>query len=36
MYIEIILTVHNTLKAVELIGMTELRVGALGAERERD
>ena len=36
MYIAISLTVHDTLKAVELIAATELRVGALGTERERD
>ena len=35
MYIVILLTVHDTLKAVELIGVTKLRVGALGTERER-
>ena len=36
MYIVILLTVHDTIKAVELIAVTELRVGALGTEIERD
>ena len=36
MYIVIILTVHDTLKAVELIAVTELTVGALGTERDKE
>ena len=35
MHIVIILTVHDTLKAVELIAVTVLRVGALGTEKDR-
>ena len=34
-YCNRILTVHDTLKAVELIAATELRVGVLGTERDR-
>ena len=35
MYIVILLTVHDILKAVELIAVTVLRVGALGTARDR-
>ena len=34
-YCNIILTVHDTLKAVELIAVTELRVGVVGTEKDR-
>ena len=34
-YCNIILTVHDTLKAVELIEVTELRVGVVGTEKDR-
>ena len=34
-YFNIILTVHDTLKAVELIAVTELRVGVVGTEKDR-
>ena len=35
MYIVILLTVHDTLKAVELIAVTVLRVGEVGTDRDR-
>ena len=34
-YCNMILTVHDILKAVELIAVTLLRLGALGTEKDR-